>query len=382
MAESPSTKSVPADINTKSDDSNQLNQSDRRACHSSPTKSTNTAEATGNGIGNKAKSCKGCLYYSSRFKDDSRNPLCVGLTRSLPNVPPYIVGQSEVEASKEGRNLVEFRYACVGYSLYKDHKGQAPSGQQPQAELPVCLGLEVLVDRRVNPSAEAAPNPAHVHNKGDGNDLPQRRTPKPTNAIGEEFTRNANLVANGVAKNICKDPTFYRQLIGVFDLFGCHSADIANVVHIVSQFMCAPRTTHHSAVLHIILYVKGTLLHDFHFSARSSLALSDYSNEGWAGDHTDHHSTTEFCFFLGDSLISWRNKKQTLVSRLNVNSEYRALVDSTSDVLWLGQLLDHLGAPWSSSTSLHCDSHSAIKISHYDLFMGAPSIEINCHFIQ
>ncbi|GER35095.1 DHHC-type zinc finger family protein [Striga asiatica] len=230
MAEFPSTKSVPADISTKSDDANQLNQSDRRVGHSSPTKSTNTAEAIGNGIGNKAKSCKGCLYYSSRFKADSRNPLCVGLTRSLPNVPPYIVGQSEVEASKEGRNLTEFRYACVGYSLYKDRKGQAPNGQQPQAELPVCLGLEVLVDRRVNPSAEAAPIPAHVHNKIDGNDLPQRRTPKPTNAIGEEFfsrqallfpimqlytchggvrtstgfTRNANLVANGVAKNICK----------------------------------------------------------------------------------------------------------------------------------------------------------------------------------
>lgn len=33
---------------------------------------------------NKGKSCKGCLYYSSALKSDSRNPLCVGITRSLP----------------------------------------------------------------------------------------------------------------------------------------------------------------------------------------------------------------------------------------------------------------------------------------------------------
>ncbi|CAA0834032.1 Unknown protein [Striga hermonthica] len=205
MAESPNRKSSPTDTNSKSVGSNQLNRADGGACPASPKKNSSSAEGAGNGIGIKAKSCKGCLYYSSRFKADSRNPMCVGLTRSLPNVPPYIVGQSEVEASKEGRNLTEFRYGCIGYSLYEDRKGQTPNGQQHQAELPVCLGLEVLVDRRVaNPSAETARVPTHTQNKGDGNELPQRRTPKPTNATGEEFTRNANLVANGVAKNIRK----------------------------------------------------------------------------------------------------------------------------------------------------------------------------------
>ena len=34
---------------------------------------------------NKGKSCKGCLYYSSTFKSNSRNPLCVGISRSLPH---------------------------------------------------------------------------------------------------------------------------------------------------------------------------------------------------------------------------------------------------------------------------------------------------------
>ncbi|RWW35342.1 hypothetical protein BHE74_00059739 [Ensete ventricosum] len=32
----------------------------------------------------KGKSCKGCLYYSSRLKSNARNPVCVGISRTLP----------------------------------------------------------------------------------------------------------------------------------------------------------------------------------------------------------------------------------------------------------------------------------------------------------
>ncbi|CAN4083376.1 unnamed protein product [Withania somnifera] len=113
---------------------------------------------------NQGKSCKGCLYYSSTFKSNSRNPLCLGLSRSLPQVPRYIVGESEKEASKEGRSLTDFRYACIGYSVYLDQKSRSTDAQEAQTELPVCVGLEVLVDKRPS-SADAAPGHAHAHNR-------------------------------------------------------------------------------------------------------------------------------------------------------------------------------------------------------------------------
>ncbi|XP_073065286.1 uncharacterized protein [Primulina eburnea] len=184
--------------------SNQIEQNQNGSSDSPPSKNTDWANTSN---GNKAKSCKGCLYYSSRLKADSRNPLCVGLTRSLPNVPRYMVGQSEMEASEEGRSITDFRYGCVGYSLYVDQKEQASSGQGIRAELPVCVGLEVLVDRRVN-TAETASAPTHAHAKEDGNSSPQRRSHKPAHSTGDDFlnrfTRNANLVANGVVQNARK----------------------------------------------------------------------------------------------------------------------------------------------------------------------------------
>lgn len=152
----------------------------------------------------KGKSCKGCLYYSSSFKSNSRNPLCVGISRSLPQVPHNIVGKSEVEAHEKGRDFADFRYGCVGYSVYSDRKGQKDV-QDGNSELPACIGIEVLVDRKVT-AADSVP--AHAHNRQDNRRSPQPQTQKPAVSVGDEFlkrfTRNAGLVAAGVAKNVRK----------------------------------------------------------------------------------------------------------------------------------------------------------------------------------
>ncbi|KAK2665435.1 hypothetical protein Ddye_004009 [Dipteronia dyeriana] len=177
----------------------------------------------------KGKSCKGCLYYSSALKSNSRNPVCVGIPRTLQQVPRYVVGETELEASKEGRNLKDFKYGCVGYSVYLDNKDSSTEQLDKQAELPFCVGLEVLLDRRPSTSDHV---PSHVHHKEDGRALPQpqtaykpaaapapARTPAPASAPfpGDEylsrFKRNAGLVAAGVAKNVNKVGIYIKETL-------------------------------------------------------------------------------------------------------------------------------------------------------------------------
>ncbi|XP_019054057.1 PREDICTED: uncharacterized protein LOC109114973 [Nelumbo nucifera] len=179
------------------------------------------------------------------------------------------------------------------------------------------------------------------------------------------------------------DCTLYRQLVGSLVYLIVTRPDIAYVVHIVSQFMYAPRTTHYVVVLRIIRYVKGNLFHGFHYSSSSSLYLIAYSDADWAGDPTDRRSTTSYFFFLGDSLISWHSKKQTVVSRSSTEAEYRALADTTSELLWLRWLLHDMGITHSSATPLHYDNRSVIQIAHNDVFHERTEhIETDCHFIR
>ncbi|KAL4028792.1 hypothetical protein IC575_012003 [Cucumis melo] len=180
-----------------------------------------------------------------------------------------------------------------------------------------------------------------------------------------------------------EDPTLYRQLVGSLIYLTVTRLDIAYAVHIVSQFMAAPRTIHFTAVLRILRYIKGTLGHGLQFSSQSSLVLSGFFDADWAGDPTDRRSTTGYCFYLGDTLISWRSKKQSVVSRSSTESEYRALADATSELIWLRWLLTDMGAPQTSPTILHCDNYSAIQIAHNDVFHERTKhIENDCHFVR
>ena len=152
------------------------------------------------------------------------------------------------------------------------------------------------------------------------------------------------------------DATLYRQLVGSLIYLTVTRPDISYADHVVSQFMAAPRSSHYAAVLRNIRCLKGTIFDGLHFSSNSSLTLQAYSDTDWAGDPTDHRSTTGDCFLLGDSFISWRSKKQTVVARSSIEAEYRALTATITKLIWLRWLLQDLGVNCSTATKLHCDN--------------------------
>jgi hypothetical protein len=74
------------------------------------------------------------------------------------------------------------------------------------------------------------------------------------------------------------DATLYCQLIGSLVYVTVTRPDIAHAVHLVSQFLAAPHSTHYAAVIHILRDIKGTMFHGLHFSAHSTLNLCAYSD--------------------------------------------------------------------------------------------------------
>jgi len=86
--------------------------------------------------------------------------------------------------------------------------------------------------------------------------------------------------------------------------------------------------------------------------------------------------------FLGNSLVSWKSKKQDRVSNSSTESEYCAMSFACSEIIWLRGLLGELGFPQVEPTPLHADNTSAIQIAANTVFHErAKHIEVDCHSI-
>ncbi|XP_020110392.1 uncharacterized protein LOC109725561 [Ananas comosus] len=179
------------------------------------------------------------------------------------------------------------------------------------------------------------------------------------------------------------NPTRYRELVGALVYLTISRPDIAYAVHIVSQFMQAPTSVHYVALLRILRYLRGSIHQSLFFSSSSKPQLRAYCDADWAGDLTDRWSTTGYCVFFGNSLISWRSKKQDIVAKSSTEAEYRAMSSAASEIVWLRRLLGDLGVQCSTSTPLYCHNQSAIKIANNPVFHERTKhIEIDRHFVR
>lgn len=178
-------------------------------------------------------------------------------------------------------------------------------------------------------------------------------------------------------------PTKYRELIGRLLYLTITLPDITFAVHQLSQFLSAPTDIHMQAAHKILRYVKNNLGQGLMFSAQTNLCLNAFADSDCATCKYTRRSVSGFCVFLETSLISWKSKKQTVVSRSSTEAEYRSLTLATCELIWLQQLLQDLHITTSSSAKLFCDNKSALHIAMNLVFHERTKhIDIDCHTVR
>ncbi|XP_061375432.1 uncharacterized mitochondrial protein AtMg00810-like [Gastrolobium bilobum] len=143
----------------------------------------------------------------------------------------------------------------------------------------------------------------------------------------------ANLKLSSNSRELLSDPTSYRRIIGKLLYLTFTRPDLSFAVNRLSQYMSAPRVPHMLVVQRILVYLKCTVGQGLLFSANSSIQLNVFSDSDWATCPNSMRSVTGYCIFFGDSLISWKSKKQSIVSRSSAEAEYRSMANVTCELL-------------------------------------------------
>ncbi|XP_020239929.1 uncharacterized protein LOC109818814 [Cajanus cajan] len=111
------------------------------------------------------------------------------------------------------------------------------------------------------------------------------------------------------------DPASYRRLVGKLLYLTTTRPDISFAVQQLSQHISSPSTTHYMAVTRVLHYLKGNSGQGLFYPMQSSLQLKAFSDSNWGSCPTSRRSVSGYCIFLGDSLISWKCKKHSTISR-------------------------------------------------------------------
>ena len=118
------------------------------------------------------------------------------------------------------------------------------------------------------------------------------------------------------------------------------------------------------------------------FPSQSNLQLTAYADADWGNCLDTRKSTSGYCVFIGDALVSWKSKKQATVARSSAEAEYKAMANVASEVDWMINLLKDFGIS-TGAVKLLCDNQAAIHIASNPTFHERTKhIDIDCHFVR
>ncbi|XP_060201836.1 uncharacterized mitochondrial protein AtMg00810-like [Lycium barbarum] len=179
------------------------------------------------------------------------------------------------------------------------------------------------------------------------------------------------------------DPTKYRQLAGALQYLTFTRPDISYAVQQVCLHMHDPRNEHMAALKRILRYIRGSIDFGLHLYKSTINSLVSYTDADWGGCPNTRRSTSGYCVFLGDNLISWSSKRQPTLSRSSAEAEYSGVANVVSESCWIRNLLLELHCPIQKATLVYCDNVSAIYLSGNPVqHQRTKHIEMDIHFVR
>jgi hypothetical protein len=132
-----------------------------------------------------------------------------------------------------------------------------------------------------------------------------------------------------------EDASQFRSIAGALQYLTFTRPDITYTVQPIFLHMHNPRELHLTAMKRILRYLQGMPDYGLLLRRSSGSDLVVYTDADWAGCPDTRRSTSGYVVFLGDNLVFWSAKRQTVVSRSSAKAEYGAIVNGVAEATWL-----------------------------------------------
>ncbi|XP_019237864.1 PREDICTED: uncharacterized protein LOC109218007 [Nicotiana attenuata] len=140
------------------------------------------------------------------------------------------------------------------------------------------------------------------------------RKTKPTTLVDEELSNS----------------TPYQRLIRKLLCLTMTRPNISYNVQTLSQFIHRPKKSHMEAALRIVKYIKNSPRQGILLSSKFNNNILAYCDADWAACPYSRKSISGYLVKFGHTLISWKSKKQTTISRSSAEAEYRSLAKTVA----------------------------------------------------
>lgn len=162
--------------------------------------------------------------------------------------------------------------------------------------------------------------------------------------------------------------------------------DITFFVQQLSQFFHNMKQSHYHVGMHVIRYIKGSPGQGVFFPSSSNLCLSAFCDADLASYPFCKCYISAYCVKLGGSIVVWKVKRQTSVTKSSAEVEYKSLSLAVAENVWLKRLLQELSindTPATLHVELYCDRKAEIQMTKNPMFHERTEhIKLDCHFIR
>nr|GEV33381.1 ribonuclease H-like domain-containing protein [Tanacetum cinerariifolium] len=178
-------------------------------------------------------------------------------------------------------------------------------------------------------------------------------------------------------------PTLYRKLVEALQHLTFTRLDLSYAVQQLCLYMHDPREPHLNAMKRVICYLRRTTDLGLQLFRSTTSHLIAYSDADWACCPTTRRSTSGYCVFLGDNLLTWSFKRQDTMSRSSAEAEYRGVANAVAETSWIRNLLRELHTPLFIATLVYSNNASAVYMSaNLVQHQRTKHIEIDIHFVR